>query len=157
MKALSFSLLLPISAVLLSLMLDTATLTLGAECKPTAGDHLGPFYKPGAPERESVGKGYELTGRVASSKDCSSVEGARIELWMAGPDGRYADEYRATLYSGERGVYRFESHSPPAYSSRPPHIHIRVSATGYRTLVTQHYPVSGQTGAAFDLVIVPAE
>jgi protocatechuate 3,4-dioxygenase beta subunit len=152
-----FLLLLLTSTVLLLVVPDTAVLTLSAECKPTAEDQLGPFYKPNAPERESVGKGYELTGRALSSRDCTPIQGAKIELWMAGPDGQYTDEYRATLFSGEGGVYRFESHFPPSYSSRPPHIHIRVSASGYRTLVTQHYPVAGKAEASFDLVLVPAE
>jgi protocatechuate 3,4-dioxygenase beta subunit len=78
-----------------------------------------------------------------------------IELWLAGPEGAYADEYRATVITDENGAYRFESHPPPPYSGRPSHIHIRVTAPGYQELVTQHYPQSGLTGAVFDLVIQP--
>jgi hypothetical protein len=32
----------------------------------------------------------------------------------------------------------------------------RVTAKGYRTLVTQHYPVAGYTQGTFDLVLAPA-
>jgi protocatechuate 3,4-dioxygenase beta subunit len=128
-----------------------------ATCTPTEPDALGPFYKAGAPERESVGKGYVLMGMVKSSADCSAVKGARIELWLAGPDGGYGDDYRAIVFSDASGSYRFQSNFPPAYAGRPPHIHLRVSAKGFETLVTQHYPAKGKTEATFDLVLVPAQ
>lgn len=122
-------------------------------CKPTRQDALGPFYKPNAPLRTSVGKGYVLSGLVKSSRDCSTLEGARIELWLAGLNGQYDDNHRATLLSDKSGVYRFESNPPTGYSGRPPHIHIRVTAEGFKALVTQHYPVEGQTQGTFDLVL----
>jgi protocatechuate 3,4-dioxygenase beta subunit len=124
-------------------------------CKPTPSDALGPFYKPNAPLRTNVGKGYVLTGSVKSSQDCSPVEGARIEFWLAGPNGRYDDDHRATLISDNSGRYSFQSNFPPPYSFRRPHIHIRVTADGYKLLVTQHYPVNGQTQGTFDLVMIP--
>ena len=124
-------------------------------CTPTPPDALGPFYKPNAPIRNSVGKGYELRGRVMSSRDCSPIPQARIELWMAGPDGNYKDDYRATVISDESGKYRFASHFPPAYSGRPPHIHVRVTADGFKTLITQHYPEAASTKGELDLVLIP--
>jgi protocatechuate 3,4-dioxygenase beta subunit len=126
-------------------------------CPPTPADMLGPFYRPDAPARSSVGKGYLLKGTVKSSQDCSAVSDARIEFWLAGPNGRYDDHHRATVFSDASGRYRFESDFPPSYSNRPPHIHIRVTANRYRTLVTQHYPSQGQTEAAFDLVLIPED
>lgn len=127
-----------------------------ATCAPTEEDALGPFYKPSTPVRSSVGKGYILKGVVRSSKDCAAVPGAVIELWLAGPDGEYDDAHRATVDAGATGVYSFESNVPPPYSGRPPHIHLRVSAKGFVTLVTQHYPISDRTEAVFDIVLVPA-
>jgi protocatechuate 3,4-dioxygenase beta subunit len=124
-------------------------------CTPTPPDALGPFYKPKAPLRNSVGKGYELNGKVLSSKDCAPLKEARIELWMAGPDGEYKDDYRATVLANESGEYGFESHLPPSYLRRPPHIHIRVTADGFNTLSTQHYPAEGSSKAEFDLVLIP--
>ncbi|WP_322798521.1 hypothetical protein [Thermoflexus sp.] len=124
-------------------------------CAPTPPDALGPFYKPGAPVRDRVGQGHVLRGVVRSSADCAPIAGAQIEFWLAGPDGRYADAYRATVFAGPDGTYRFESHFPPAYSGRPPHIHIRVTAPGYQTLVTQYYPQPGQTDGILDLVLIP--
>jgi protocatechuate 3,4-dioxygenase beta subunit len=124
-------------------------------CPPTQPAALGPFYKPNAPVRNSVGYGYELGGSVMSSRDCSPIPQAHIELWMAGPDGDYRDDYRAMVIADESGEYRFESHPPPFYSGRPPHIHVRVTADGFKTLVTQHYPQAGSKKEELDLVLIP--
>ncbi len=129
----------------------------GTRCEPTPADYLGPFYKANAPVRSSVGKGYHLTGMVISSEDCTPIAKAAIELWLTGPDGNYDDDHRATLYSSDSGQYRFESNFPPGYSGRPPHIHIRVSANGFKTLATQHYPSVGHEAGEFDLVLVPVK
>jgi protocatechuate 3,4-dioxygenase beta subunit len=124
-------------------------------CPPTRVEPLGPFYKGNAPERSKVGQGYLLRGTVMSSGDCRPIEGARLEFWLAGPNGQYDDDHRATVFSDESGKYSFESNFPPKYSFRPPHVHLRVLAAGFQTLVTQHYPVSEQTQGTFDLVFVP--
>ena len=126
------------------------------KCAPTPADSLGPFYKPGAPVRSEVGKGYVLTGNVKAAGDCSPIAGAKIEFWLAGPDGEYHDAQRATLYSGKNGEYRFESNYPPPYASRPSHIHVKVGAPGFSELVTQHYPGKDRRSAEFDLVLEPA-
>lgn len=124
-------------------------------CTPTQPDMLGPFYTPGAPVRDAVGSGYVLSGVVRSADGCSPIPDAQIEFWMAGPDGEYGDDYRATVLTGADGRYRFESHSPPPYSGRPSHHHLRISTPGFQPLVTQHYPAQGQTEATFDLVLLP--
>ncbi len=144
------------SAVLLAIILLILPFALAETCRPTEPDMLGPFYKPNAPVRSSVGKGYVLEGKVKSSADCSPVKSARIEFWLSGPDGEYDDSHRATLYSDDSGEYRFESNFPKPYSGRPPHIHIRVTAANFKTLVTQRYPEKGKTAGYFDLVLVPA-
>jgi protocatechuate 3,4-dioxygenase beta subunit len=125
-------------------------------CQPTPSDALGPMYQPNAPKRSSVGQGYLLTGVVKSAKDCAPIAGARIEFWLAGPNGEYDNDHRATVLTDQAGSYRFESNYPPQYSSRPPHIHLRISAQGFKTLVIQHYPKQGDNQATFDLVLVPA-
>lgn len=126
------------------------------KCVPTPRDSLGPFYKPGAPERQKVGEGYVLKGLVRSAADCSALSRAKIEIWLAGPDKQYDDAHRAALYSGADGQYRFQSNFPPPYMSRPSHIHIKVSAPGHKELVTQHYPGKGREEALFDLVLEPS-
>jgi hypothetical protein len=137
------------------LMIVSAPMALGIDCEPTRWDALGPYYKPGAPVRSSVGTGYVLSGIVLSSGDCNAIPGAMVEFWLAGPDGRYSDEYRATVFSDSEGQYRFESDYPGLYPGRPPHIHIRISAKGYKTHVTQHYPAKNSTADTLRLVIVP--
>lgn len=129
--------------------------TVPETCEPTREDMLGPFYTPGAPQRTAVGEGYVLSGVVRSAEDCRPVDGALVEFWMAGPNGEYSDDYRASQTVGVDGVYRLESNFPPPYSGRPSHIHLKVSAPGFDDLVTQHYPQQGQTEASFDLVIRP--
>ena len=128
-----------------------------ASCVPTEVDALGPFYSPGAPVRQHVGTGYVLQGTVRSAKDCAPLAGAVVELWLAGPDGGYDDAHRATVNAGADGSYRFESNYPPPYFGRPPHIHLRVSAKGFATLVTQHYPKKGTKKAVFDVVLMPGK
>ena len=92
---------------------------------------------------------------VKSAKDCSPVTAARIDFWLAGPDGSYDDDHRATVFSDSSGAYKFESNFPPDYGFRPPHIHIKISANGFGTLVSQHYPGKLTREGKFDLVINP--
>jgi protocatechuate 3,4-dioxygenase beta subunit len=124
-----------------------------AQCRATAPDSLGPFYEPGAPVRTRVGTGYVLRGRVLSAATCRPIRRARIEFWLVNPQGEYDDAHRATVRAGRNGSYRFQSNKPVGYGGRPPHIHIRVAARGYRVLVTQHYPRGSRTTATFDLVL----
>lgn len=124
-------------------------------CEPTSTDQLGPYYVPNAPVRAKTGTGLVVRGVVRSAETCRPVASARIEVWHAGAEGRYAARYRATLFSGKEGSYRYESVYPGRYGGRPVHVHIRVSAGGYETLVTQYYP-DGKRRGTFDLVLAPA-
>jgi protocatechuate 3,4-dioxygenase beta subunit len=133
---------------------------IGAEspdyaCEPTQEDEMGPLYVEGAPERNQVGSGYLLMGTVKSATDCLPIAGAIIEIWMVGPQGHYGDDWRATLFSAGNGGYYFLSHVPPNYGTGRPHIHIKVSRDGYKTLITQHYPAENAGEGMFNLVLVP--
>jgi protocatechuate 3,4-dioxygenase beta subunit len=138
---------------LIALSGTTASGAAPSPCRTTSPDSLGPFYEPGAPVRGKVGSGYVLRGRVLSAVTCSPIRRARIEFWLVNEQGEYDDAHRATVLARSDGRYRFESNRPVAYGSRPPHVHIRVTARGFRTLVTQHYPRGSRTSAAFDLVL----
>lgn len=151
------SLLLLSSVCLIMLPEAVQEAAAGAACSPTPWDEIGPFYRQNAPVRNTIGKGYVLSGFVRSSDDCRPLPNIRIEVWQAGPDGAYGDKYRATLYSDKNGYYRIETSLPPAYAQRPPHIHILVDAKGFEGLITQHYPRKGSKAATFDLVIVPEQ
>jgi len=141
--------------ILAGLVAFSCDVRAGQECSPTRPDGQGPFYRANAPERNKVGSGYLLTGTVRSAGDCRPLESAKIEIWLNGPDGRYGDDWRATLYSHDDGRYVFESHLPVPYGSRPPHIHMIVNAVGHRELITQHYPEASTVVGRFDLVLIP--
>ena len=130
---------------------------LSFQCEPTLEDEMGPFYHPDAAYRTSVGTGYLLMGTVKSASNCKPIVVAMIELWMTGPEGRYGDAWRATIFSSGNGTYHFNSHAPTEFGSRRPHIHIKVTAEGFKPLVTQHYPAKNAGEGLFDLVMIPSQ
>ena len=142
-----------LAGLLAAALAPSATSSGQATCRPTRADALGPFYEPGAPVRSSVGRGYTLRGTVRAARTCRPIPRARIEFWLVNPRGNYDDAHRATVIASRTGTYRFTSNKPIGYSGRPPHIHIRVTARGFRTLVTQHYPRARQTAARFPHVL----
>jgi protocatechuate 3,4-dioxygenase beta subunit len=142
-------------AILLLLLLSPPGAWGAQSCPPTPWDEIGPFYRPNAPVRSTIGTGYVLAGTVRSTADCRPIAGARIEVWQTGPDGNYDDAHRATLLSDKKGRYRLQTTPPPAYAGRPSHIHILVDAKGFEGLITQHYPKKGARRASFDLVLAP--
>ena len=123
------------------------------KCVPTKEDMEGPFYKPGAPERLSTGSGLSVSGNVISYPECRPLSGAQVEWWHADPSGRYVDSLRGMQKAGPEGGYAFTTESPGIYPGRPPHIHFKVSAPGYRTLTTQLYLRGGENAVRFDLVL----
>lgn len=98
------------------------------------------------------------------------VANAKIEVWQADEDGFYDVQYgqgdehraRATLHSGPDGEYRFRTilaHSYPIphdgpvgrmlkalgrHPWRPAHLHFRIQADGYETLVTHVFRAGDQ-------------
>jgi protocatechuate 3,4-dioxygenase beta subunit len=149
---------IPILLLIPVLILCSTSLSAAEQpfaCTPTVEDEMGPFYKPGAPYRHSVGTGYLLFGTVKSAVDCRPLPAATVELWMTGPEGKYGDEWWATLFSAKNGTYYFTSNAATEFGNRRPHIHIRVMAEGFKPLVTQHYPVRGAGEGQFDLVLTP--
>jgi protocatechuate 3,4-dioxygenase beta subunit len=107
-----------------------------------------------------------VSGTVRGT-DGAPVPGARIEIWEADEDGFYDVQYpgqemagRGWLRSGPDGEYRFWSVHPAPYPipddgpvgdllhaagrgpMRPAHLHFKVDAPGYRTLIT-HIFVAG--------------
>jgi protocatechuate 3,4-dioxygenase beta subunit len=89
-----------------------------------------------------------LTGVVRSSLDCAPIANARLELWPEFPGKDHPDEARATVFTDSAGRYRFECDPPD-------HIHMRISAQGYRILGQNSYHPNGQAEGTFDIVLVP--
>ena len=141
-------------ALTLSLVLAAAAAAQPPSCPPTKPDMLGPFYKPDAPERAVTGHGLVVTGTVRSARGCAPLPGARLEWWSADTRGEYQDELRATQRTGGDGAFRYETVAPGRYPGRPPHLHVKVTAPGHQTLVTQLYPRDGQRAITSDFVLV---
>jgi len=123
-------------------------------CALTQGEFGDPGYRPNAPVRSHVGTGFVLNGIVRSGIDCAVMRGTRVEFWLAGPNG-YDEAHRGTLVTDGNGRYRLESNLPSGSFGRQPHIHLRVAAPGYRTLVTAYFPRAGAVAGTFDLVLEP--
>ncbi len=129
----------------------------GALCRPTKSDIEGPFYKPDAPIRTSTGSGLVIRGRLLGVPDCRPLSEGRIEWWHADRQGRYDDAHRGSLNVGPGGTYRFSTDYPGEYPGRPPHIHFKAFAPGYRNLTTQLYLRDGdESEISFDIVLFPA-
>jgi protocatechuate 3,4-dioxygenase beta subunit len=142
------------------------------QCRVTPRDALGPFYKSGAPAQaelcasESGGsQKLTVTGRVLGTPDCAPLAGALVEVWQADARGDYTQVgtgrddpgclLRASLKADAEGRYAFRTVMPGEYPGRPRHIHYRVSAKGYTTLVTQLY-FARERGIPQELVVTVA-
>lgn len=103
-----------------------------------------------------------VSGRVAAL-DGAPIAGATLDVWQTAPNAEYAamdpgqPEFNlcGRIETGADGRYSFRTRKPVSYTIpgdgpvgamlkaagrhnwRPAHIHFKVSATGYRTLVTQ--------------------
>ena len=140
---------------------------LGAAQNPalaaTPQDALGPFYPPtwsGEIDADLIAFGgrmyadgtpLSITGIVRST-DGALLANARVEIWQVDATGKYRHPnddgegpakrgfqgFGRTLTDAE-GRYRFRTIKPVLYSARPPHVHLRVVASGRKELVTQMY------------------
>jgi protocatechuate 3,4-dioxygenase beta subunit len=89
-----------------------------------------------------------LTGVVLSSRDCQPIARAQLELWPEEGSLGHPDTSRATLFTDEDGRYRFECNPPE-------HIHMRISAPGFRTIGVNSYHPDGQATGTLDIVLAP--
>jgi hydroxyquinol 1,2-dioxygenase len=121
---------------------------------------------PGFENGDDVGAGApgepcSVSGRVVDLEG-NPVAGALIEVWQADEDGFYDVQYadldqprgRGHLHSGADGRFWFDTVKPEAYPipadgpvgellqaggrgpMRPAHIHFKIEAEGYQTLIT---------------------
>ena len=108
----------------------------------------GRGFSSEAPQRQVVGKGLVLTGRVLSSRDCAPIAGVKLEM-RPEINNDHPEAQRATLYTDANGRYRFESDFPA-------HIHMRVSAHGFKTIIANGYHTTpGKSVDNFDIVLAP--
>ena len=126
----------------------TITVNPSRSCKPTLDDGVSPSYKPDAPERTVVGQGHVVTGIVLSSADCKPLANAKLEFWPEEEALGHPDSARATFFTDKDGRYRFECNLPD-------HIHMRISAQGYKMIGVNSYHPDGQAEGTFDIVLEP--
>jgi catechol 1,2-dioxygenase len=123
-----------------TLMLGGALLgrsALAAECRPTPGDILGPFYRFGAPFQTKLagpdepGERLTISGTVFSADCKTALPNAFIEVWQANSIGVYdtnkpgnftetiAFHLRGVMYTDEKGQYQIETVMPGRYPVPP--------------------------------------
>ncbi|HEV2777626.1 MAG TPA: hypothetical protein VGV90_18695 [Solirubrobacteraceae bacterium] len=87
-------------------------------------------YIPDAPERDSLGSGFVITGLVRSAAGCRPLEGVRIQVWLATQTGGEQDN-RASVRTGADGRYRIET-DPTVPQFGEPNIHVGYDDERYR-------------------------
>lgn len=130
------------------LVTSEATNPASRSCRPTLDDGVSPSYVPNTPERTVVGSGHVVTGVVLSSENCQPIANAKLEFWPEEEGLGHPDTSRATFFTDENGFYRFECNLPE-------HIHMRISAPGYKTIGVNSYHPEGAAEGVFDIVLVP--
>jgi protocatechuate 3,4-dioxygenase beta subunit len=124
------------------------TVIVRSRCTATMDDGFSHTYKPNAPVRSVVGQGHTVTGVVRSSADCAPIPNVKLEFWSEAPGVGHPDEYRATLFTDSTGTYRFVCNPTD-------HIHMRISAAGYRSIASNAYHTEGRPAGIFDIVLRP--
>jgi catechol 1,2-dioxygenase len=124
------------------------TATIPRSCTPTLDDGVSPSYIPDTPVRDVVGHGHVITGTVRSSIDCSPIPNAKLEFWPELEGIGHLDSERATFFTDQNGLYRFEC-------DLPDHIHMRISADGFRTIGVNSYHPQGAATGTLDIVLEP--
>ena len=82
--------------------------------------------------------------------DCSPIPNAKLEFWPEIGTSGHPDEERATFFTDENGFYTFES-------SQPEHIHMRISADGFKTIGVNSYHPEGAAKGQFNIVLEPLQ
>ena len=79
-------------------------------------------YIPAAPERESLGSGFVITGLVRTADGCRPLEDLRVQVWLATETGGEQDN-RASVRTDAEGRYRIET-DPTIPQFGEPNIHV---------------------------------
>jgi hypothetical protein len=92
-------------------------------CEPTESNPGGTNnYIPAAPELDSLGDGFVITGLVRSANGCRPLEDVRVQVWLATETGGEQDN-RASVRTGPDGRYRIET-APTINQFGEPNIHV---------------------------------
>ncbi len=142
----------------------SAQTTITAPLKVTPTQVEGPYFLPNSPltkrfiPQAMAGQEIHVSGTVVDVNGVV-IPGATIHVWVASPTGVYDNQdaagnpvripaskqtLRGRIISDAQGAYTFECLRPGNYElgngmMRPAHIHVKVEAAGYKTLITQLY------------------
>lgn len=149
----------------------TATSTFAAPIV-TAESPMGPFYPTGYADEDdfdltmlkgrparALGDVIEVSGRVLDRLG-NPVRGAKIELWQANANGRYAHgndtsagaldpnfQGLARLVTGPSGEWRIKTVRPNLYGRRTRHIHFDVAGRAHRLISQMYFPEDAEKNA----------
>jgi len=87
-------------------------------------------YIPDAPERDSLGSGFVITGLVRSADGCRPLKDIRVQVWLATETGGEQDN-RASVRTDADGRYRIET-APTIPQFGEPNIHVGYDDGRYR-------------------------
>ena len=119
-------------------------------CALTENNPQGPYYIPGAPYKEKLGADISgqrlvISGNVLN-QDCNPISNAIIDVWQTNSEGNYYFKdftLRGKVTADNDGQYEIETIFPGKYSeagtTRPAHIHLKISAPGLSSHTTQLY------------------
>ncbi|MGJ0492856.1 dioxygenase [Methylobacter sp.] len=143
-----------------------------------------PFRERGASiaSDDAPGARVRISGRVFEFENNAPIEGAILDIWQAAANGLYENQderqpdyhLRGRFRTDKNGTFELIALMPTAYhipddgpvgeflkiAKRPPvrpaHIHVIVSAPGYKTLVTQIF-VKGDPDIEDDVVFTASQ
>jgi len=139
----------------------------------TAESPMGPFFPTGYAGEDdfdltllngrsvrAMGDVIEVSGRVLDRLG-NPVRGAKIELWQANANGRYAHSNDtsagaldpnfqgvARLVTGASGEWRIRTIRPNLYGRRTRHIHFDVTGRAHRLMSQMYFPEDAAKNAS---------
>lgn len=123
-------------------------------CRPTSYNFRDGTPEP-APQRTMVGTGFVWRGRVLTAKTCQPIANAAITIWLTNDSSHYDDERRALVLSAADGSFTFYSNFPGAYGGEPPHLHVIVTAKGFRRIEYRVFLEAAQTQLERNIILLP--
>jgi hypothetical protein len=121
-------------------------------CEPTESNPGGTNnYIPDAPEAESLGSGFVITGLVRDARGCRPLEDVRVQVWLATETGGEQDN-RASVRTGADGRYRIETAKTiPQFGE--PNIHVAYDDDRYRPVFIRRVVDLDDRRAVVDLTL----
>ena len=158
------------SALLVGALAATRTIAAPALTKESP---MGPFFPIGYAGEDdfdltmlkghrarALGDAIEVSGRVLDRLG-NPVSGAKIELWQANANGRYAHsndtsagaldpnfQGMARLVTGPSGEWRIRTIRPGLYGRRTRHIHFDVAGRAHRLMAQMYFPEDAEKNAS---------